>query len=128
MGRYITNTETNETIHKFWFGCQPSDVGDYAEQYQPSYEVANIERNELPKVRAKIKELERVFKNEFEMTFQDFMKKIETKGYLSSSKDEETNTEKWNKMCELGARIDLGHNILKEFKNGKEYLEMNIEL
>lgn len=81
---------------------------------------------DLPKVTEKLKELEKRFRDLWGIAFDDFMQKIHDKGYLSSSKDEETQTKEWDAMSRDASRIDLGRTIKKALEDN-DYLEVSYE-
>ena len=53
---------------------------------------------DLPKVKDKLKKLEKEFKENHKISVDEFLKKIDAKGYLESTADSETRTKSWREM------------------------------
>ena len=123
MGRFLGG----DLDYKFWFGVQPSDdILLYGYQDERISGYVNFE--DLDKIIEQVKGYKEEFKEKFGITYDEFMKKIKDKGYLSSSSDEETNTEKWKEMSSLASRIDLGDKIIKYLNDTKEDMYFDAEI
>jgi hypothetical protein len=123
MGRYISG----DFEYKFWFACQPSDdiEGFGGSGWQEPH--WTWERSEdLPKVTKELKYLEEEFKKKWGITFDEFQGKVSQKGYLTSTGDEETQTDRWNAMARDASKIDLGRAIKKALEEN-EYVEVTYE-
>lgn len=114
MGRYVTSSTGNE--HKFWFGIQSS--GDILEFTNENTEriFSYADENDLEWIEKKIKELKKDFFNNYKIRYEDFIKKIDDKGYLSSIQDKETQTQEWENMSVLASTIELGEWVRDEIK------------
>ena len=123
MGRYLGG----DLDYKFWFGVQPSDdILLYGHQEERINGYVNYE--DLDKIIEQVKGYKDEFKEKFGITYDEFMKKIKDKGYLSSSSDEETNADKWGEMSSLASRIDLGDKVIKYLNDTKEDMYFDTEI
>jgi hypothetical protein len=123
VGRYITG----DLEHKFWFGVQDTDdIFNYGSEETGIIRVV-VFFDDLNKIENKVARFKQEFKRDFIISFDEFMDKIEKKGYLTSSADEETNTEEWNKMSVLASRIELGVKIIKELNKKQDNLYLECE-
>lgn len=120
MGRYISG----DFDYKFWFAVQPSsDITEFGGYNNTSPSWCWSEED-LPYIKEKLNELEKQFEKDFSISVDDFLGKIEKKGYLMSSGDEETKTEKWQLMSKAGAKIALGRKIKAQVeKQGDVYVD-----
>jgi len=109
---------------KFWFACQStSDLLEFGcEETPESVLRVCVPHENLKKVEDKVIGLKDKFKKKFKVTFEEFMKKMEKKGYLSSTKDKETLTTNWDEMCKDASLIELGSKILTALKVKKDDL------
>jgi hypothetical protein len=122
MGRYITGSFE----YKFWFGSQPSDdILEFAKQDESIH--CRIDFEDLKEIKTKVIKFKADFKEQFGIEYKDFMKKINKKGYLSSSDDAETNTTTWEEMSRCASRIQLGLKCIKELNEQKDTLYLEAE-
>lgn len=124
MGRYLTID--GESDYKFWFASQPtSDILDFG------YENPNIHgiipHDSLEEIKEKVVEKKKQFIEEFKISYEEFIAKIDKKGYVESSRDEETQTEQWKGMERLGSWIDLGEHIIKKLEENGDDLYFEAE-
>jgi len=124
MGRYISG----DFDFKFWFACQPSsDILEFGSQRDDNIH-AVIYFDELENIKTKVADYKLKFKKKyFEFSYEEFMKKMETKGYLSASDDKETNTKVWADMSREASRISLGDTIIKELELKQDDLYVEAE-
>jgi hypothetical protein len=125
MGRYVSG----DFEYKFWFACQPSsDILEYGEEEErSSMKNIYIKKENLKTIKAKVNNYKKEFKNKFKTTYKAFMNKMEKKGYLSASDDEETQTEKWGLMSREASRINLGEVIISNLIKQKSSLCVEAE-
>lgn len=117
MGRYYTFSDGQEG--KFWFACQPSgDVCDFGGQEESDCYIRWIwtKDEDLPIVNQKLLELSGELKLTTPYTYRSFMRRMNSKGYLGSSADPETNTALYKRASELCAKIYLGLKIRRGLK------------
>lgn len=114
MGRYVTSSSGND--YKFWFAIQ--DSGDILEFTNQDDGVIHsfASDDDLEWIDSKLKELKDNFFKVWKISYKDFMKKIDDKGYVRSINDKETNTQEWENMCVLASRILLGEWVKDEIK------------
>jgi hypothetical protein len=125
MGRYYTG----DIEGKFWFASQPtSDLLEFGEDRNDSNLNVVVYYDNLKEIEDKINLLKKSFKKRFKITYKIFLKKMDQKGYQSSSKDKETQTKKWDKMCREASKLELGLKILKALKEKKDDLYIEGEL
>lgn len=113
--------------YKFWFAVQDTvDLLEYGEEEDEMLH-ATIPFENLQEIKDKVKRLKKDFEVEFEISYKEFMDKIEKKGYTGSSDDPETNTDKWNDMCKSASLINLGVEVIKSLKDKGEDLYVEAE-
>lgn len=124
MGRYLDLD--GESDFKFWFGSQPSDdILEFGTQNDGIS--GTIYFDELERIEKEHNNRIIEFNKKFNITFDEFMKKIEDKGYLTSSDDPETSTDKWKKMSRDASLIDLGNHIITKLKDKKDSISFYAE-
>ena len=124
MGRWARG---NNFEYKFWFACQDTaDILTFGEEVTDVLNV-NICYDDLAKIEEKVKILKEEFKALFGLEYAEFMDKIEKKGYLSSSNDEETQTDSWNGMSKKASKINLGEEVIKALKENRDDLYLECE-
>lgn len=112
MGRYVTG----DFDYKFWFATQSStDIEEFG-----GYEDTNIHwgwsSDDLPDITNHIRELKFAFKKAHGLTYKEFIKILDDKGYISGSNDKETQTDIWATKCKDASLIDLGEHIRNAVK------------
>lgn len=116
MGRYANFSNGEE--YKFWYAVQPSsDVTEFGGQKSIPENVIHWEWNEedIPLIEAKLDAKKSSFKDDFDYSYEDFIKKVE--GEVSY--DEETQTTKWAESLRRASFINLGEVILEGLRKDK---------
>ena len=119
MGRhaYFSNGES----YKFWFGVQSSsEITEFGGR-EKNPENINWEWSEkdLPLINKKLEEVKSNFLTDIGYSYEEFMQKIEDKGYISSTTDQETQTAVWKEAENKASFINLGEVIKKGIEEDK---------